>query len=66
MGQDGKDAQRVTTTLRKDRYEQLVAVAKKRDVAVSWLIRHAVEKFLEDEGGGLMLPLEGVHVHAKR
>ncbi|WP_038965625.1 CopG family transcriptional regulator [Bradyrhizobium diazoefficiens] len=65
MGQDGKHAQRVTTTLRKDRYAQLVAVAKKRDVALSWLIRHAVEKFLEEEGGGPRLPFEEPN-HGKR
>ncbi|WP_375312846.1 CopG family transcriptional regulator [Bradyrhizobium sp. A5] len=65
MGQDGKHAQRVTTTLRKDRYAQLTAIAKKRGVALSWLIRHAVERFLEEESGGPRLPFEE-NDHAKR
>lgn len=59
VGKDGKDAERVTTTLSKSQKAELDRLAKKQGVAVAWLIRRAVEKYLEEEAGGPMLPLGG-------
>ncbi|MET4359121.1 flavorubredoxin [Bradyrhizobium sp. RT9b] len=47
MGEDGKNAARVTTTLRKKQKAQLEAIAEKQGVALSWLIRHLIERYLE-------------------
>jgi hypothetical protein len=59
VGKDGKDAERVTTTLSKSQKAELERLAKKQGVAVAWLIRRAVESYLEEQAGGPMLPLEG-------
>lgn len=58
MGKDGKDAERVTTTLSKDQHEALERLAKKNGVKKAWLIRHAVERLLEHAGGGPLLPFD--------
>lgn len=58
MGQDGRDAQRVTTTLTKRQKAELERLAKARGVKVAWLIRRAVERYLDEAMGGLTLPLE--------
>ena len=57
MGKDGADAARVTTSLSLAQKNDLERIAKKRGVKLAWLVRHAVECFLEQEQGGLMLPL---------
>lgn len=61
MGKDGQDAERVTTTLSRKQKVELDRLAKTRGVKVAWLVRHAVEKLLEEAAGGPMLPfnLEG-------
>ena len=58
MGKDGRDAERVTTTLTKRQRAELDRLAKAQGVKVAWLIRRAVERFLDDAAGGPMLPLE--------
>ena len=58
MGKDGVDAARVTTSLSRGQKMNLERIAKKRGVKVAWLVRHAVDRFLEQEQGGPMLPLE--------
>jgi len=58
VGKDGRDAERVTTTLTKRQKAELERVAKAQGVKVAWLIRRAVEQFLDEASGGPMLPLE--------
>ncbi|WP_374368612.1 CopG family transcriptional regulator [Dongia sp.] len=58
MGKDGRDAERVTTTLTKRQKAELDRLARTQGVKVAWLIRRAIERYLEHEAGGPMLPLE--------
>ena len=58
MGKDGQDAERVTTTLTRQQKTELVRLAKARGVKVAWLVRRAVERYLEEASGGPMLPLD--------
>lgn len=58
VGKDGKDAERVTTTLTKTQKAELDRLAKTQGVKVAWLVRRAVERYLEEAAGGPMLPLE--------
>jgi hypothetical protein len=58
MGKDGQDAERVTTTLSRRQKAELERLAKADGVKVAWLVRRAVERFLEQRAGGPMLPLE--------
>ena len=44
---------------------ELDRLSKAQGVAVAWLIRRAVERYLEDAAGGPMLPLGGTE-DAKR
>lgn len=57
MGKDGKDATRVTTTLTKKQHADLERLAKQHGVKVAWLIRRAVENYIEQAEGGPLLPL---------
>lgn len=58
MGKDGQDAERVTTTLSRRQKAELERLAKADGVKVAWLVRRAVERFLEQRAGGPLLPLE--------
>lgn len=58
MGRDGRDAERVTTTLTRRQKAELDRVAKKQGVKVAWLVRRAIERYLEEVAGGPMLPLD--------
>lgn len=58
VGKDGRDAERVTTTLTKRQKAELDRLAKAQGVKVAWLVRRAVEMYLDDAVGGPMLPLE--------
>ena len=58
MGKDGTDAERVTTTLSRLQKLELDRLAKAEGVKVAWLVRRAVERFLEQASGGPMLPLD--------
>lgn len=58
MGKDGKDAERVTTTLSRAQKNQLDRLAERQGVKVAWLVRKAVERFLDEANGGPELPLE--------
>jgi hypothetical protein len=58
LGKDGRDAERVTTTLTKRQKAELDRLAQAQGVKVAWLIRRAVERYLDDASGGPMLPLE--------
>ena len=58
VGKDGRNAERVTTTLTKRQKAELERVAEAQGVKVAWLIRRAVERFLDDASGGPLLPLD--------
>lgn len=58
MGKDGRDAERVTTTLSRRQKAELERLAEADGVKVAWLVRKAVERFLEQRAGGPMLPLD--------
>ena len=58
VGKDGRDAERVTTTLTKRQKAELERLAEAQGVKVAWLIRRAVERFLDDAAGGPLLPLD--------
>ena len=58
LGKDGRDAERVTTTLTRKQKAELDRLAKARGVKVAWLVRRSVERFLEEATGGPLLPLD--------
>ncbi|WP_029660579.1 MULTISPECIES: CopG family transcriptional regulator [Sphingomonadaceae] len=58
LGKDGRDAERVTTTLARRQKAELDRLAKAQGVKVAWLIRRAIERYLDEAAGGPMLPLE--------
>lgn len=58
MGKDGKNAKRITTTFTKQQHEALLMIAKRNGVDVSWLIRRAVDRLIEEAEGGPLLPLD--------
>lgn len=66
VGKDGKDAERVTTTLSRAQKVQLDRLAEREGVKVAWLVRRAVERFLEESDGGPQLPFESRGNHAQR
>jgi hypothetical protein len=49
---------RTTATLTVEQGRLLKALAERRKVSVSWLIRHAVDRLIEEESKGLQLPLD--------
>lgn len=58
MGKDGKDAERVTTTLTKSQHDALERLARKNGVKIAWLVRRAVERLIEQAEGGPLLPFD--------
>jgi len=58
LGKDGRDAERVTTTLSRRQKAELDRLAEAEGVKVAWLVRRAVEQLLEQKAGGPMLPLD--------
>lgn len=58
MGKDGKGACRVSVTLTKAQDTELKHLAEKYGVKVSWLVRRAAARLLEQEQGGPLLPLD--------
>ena len=49
---------RTTATLTAEQGQILKAMAERQKVSVVWLIRHAVDRLIEDESKGLQLPLD--------
>ncbi len=66
MGKDGRDAERVTTTLTRSQKRELDQLAEVQGVKVAWLVRRAVETYLDLARGGPMLPFESGDRHAQR
>lgn len=58
MGKDGRNAERVTTTLTRRQKAELDRLARAQGVKVAWLVRRAVERLLEEVAGGPLLPLD--------
>jgi Ribbon-helix-helix protein, copG family len=49
---------RTTATLTAEQGQLLRLMAERQKVSVSWLIRHAVDRLVEEESKGLQLPLD--------
>lgn len=58
MGKDGRDAHRVTVTLTHLQHAELERIAKKSGAKVAWVARRAIERLIEHENGGPLLPLD--------
>ena len=58
MGKDGRDAHRVTLTLTHSQHAELERIARKSGAKVAWVARRAVERLIEQENGGPLLPLD--------
>lgn len=59
MGKDGKDAERLTTTLSRARKRQIEALAKREGVSVAWIMRRAVERYLDSGESGPVIAGKG-------
>lgn len=66
MGKDGRDAERVTTTLTRSQKRELDLLAERQGVKVAWLVRRSIEAYLNEVRGGPMLPFEIDGGHAQR
>lgn len=53
-----KDSVRISATLSSEQHEALLELSEKNKVSVAWLIREAVDKMVEEMGGGRRLPFE--------
>lgn len=56
VGRDGRNSERITTTLSKAKKAELEALASKHKVSAAWLQRLAIERLLEQPQ--LDLPLQ--------
>jgi predicted DNA-binding protein len=65
MGRDGADAKRVTTTLTSQRKKELENLAEREGVKEAWIVRRALEKYLDEIGAGSIISAEGVIKHAR-
>ena len=54
----GSKKPRTTATLTAEQGRILRAMAERQKVSVAWLIRHAVDRLIEEESKGLQLPLD--------
>jgi metal-responsive CopG/Arc/MetJ family transcriptional regulator len=61
MGKDGKGACRVSVTFTRQQYAEIDRLSKKQGLSMSWFVRRATERFIEQENGGPMLPLTDSH-----
>ena len=66
MGKDGQDAHRITVTLSSAQHAELERIAKKAGARVAWVARRAIERLIEQENGGPLLPLEYMGGRAER
>ncbi len=57
MGKDGKNACRVSVTFTRRQYDEIDRLSKKQGGSMSWFVRRATERLIEQENGGPMLPL---------
>jgi predicted DNA-binding protein len=64
MGRDGANAKRVTTTLTISRKSQLERLAQREGVKEAWIVRRAVERYLDEIGDGSVVGSEQEAVHA--
>jgi hypothetical protein len=56
---DGTDQKAPTTaTLTAEQGRLLRLMAERQKVSVSWLIRHAVDRLIDEESKGIQLPFE--------
>ena len=57
MGKDGKNSKRITTTFTREQHDALQRIANAHRVDVAWLIRRAVDRFIEQVDGDAGSPL---------
>ena len=65
MGKDGVDAKRVTTTLTVSRKIALERLAVREGVTEAWIVRRALERYLDEVGDGPVLVVERGAVRAR-
>jgi Ribbon-helix-helix protein, copG family. len=58
VGKGGVNSCRTTITLPKSDKISLERIAKENGVQVSWLIRRAISRLIEQSQGGPLLPLD--------
>lgn len=58
MGDEGKDSCRITATVTRSQAETLKRLADANGVTLSWLVRRAVDRLIEQSEGGPLLPLD--------
>lgn len=54
---DETRSKRVTVNMTPGQADDLERIAKKLGVSLSWLLRHSLERTIEEANGGPMLPL---------
>lgn len=57
MAERRKKSARLTVSLDDEDYAALTAIAEKSDVSLSWVIRQAIHRFVQEHGGHPELPL---------
>lgn len=65
MGRDGANAKRVTTTLTSQRKRELESLAEREGVKEAWIVRRALERYLDEIGAGPIIGAEGVTKDAR-
>jgi len=65
MGLDGANAKRVTTTLTMTRKRALERLAEREGVKEAWIVRRALERYLDEIGDGPVLVTERGARHAR-
>jgi hypothetical protein len=58
MGDEGKDSCRITATVTRSQADTLKRLADANGVTLSWLVRRAVDRLIEQAEGGPLLPLD--------
>jgi predicted HicB family RNase H-like nuclease len=57
MSERRKKTTRLTVSLDADDHAALTAIAEKSDVSLSWVIRQAIHRFVQEHGAHPQLPL---------
>lgn len=65
MGRDGMNARRVTTTLTSERKAQLERLADREGVSEAWVVRRALEKYLDEIGDHAIIGSKLENAHAR-
>ena len=66
MGRDGANARRVTTTITVARKTQLENLAAREGLKEAWIVRRALENYLDDVGDSAVVGSKGKAKNARR